>query len=604
MTIILEQLKQSLLDYEDSKIEPESKPRVTKLQDKCPTCHKIAKELFTSEETDSEGNITKYIILECYHSITKLIPRATPYDKFTTYAHRDNGCIHEWNKNECLSCGAYRLFDFQVKGAEFLEKSLQMQKGAALFDETGLGKTVQPLAYLNYHKEALPCLFIVKSGIMFQFYKEIFRWLGPSYLAQIIKTGKDPILPGLKCYIISYDLLRRVGNEKLSNVGIKTIVLDECQQIKNPESSRTQEVRKLVALVDNVIPLSATPWKNRGSEFFTILNMLNPMKFSAYQRFLDRWVDYKWNGTTYKEVGIKDPKQFKEYIKDIALRRERKDVMSELPQINRTLRFTELDDMSESNYQDEVSEFVTWYNSKVIGGEEDDFSTNQHILARLNRMRHITGLAKIPATEAFVHEHIEGTGRKIVVFVHHQDIGKILYSNLTEKYKNDNINHRNESSNASNICIGSNESTEVVKVFKLTGGMSPEARDDVQEKFNATDKCILIASTLAAGEGLNLQTCADSVMHERQWNPANEDQALEGRFIRIGQKSGQVNGTYTTATGTIDEHLAGIIDRKRIQFHELMNTGKLEWNETAMLKEVAESIVQEYNSKVKRMASW
>ena len=44
----------------------------------------------------------------------------------------------------------------------------------------------------------------------------------------------------------------------------------------------------------------------------------------------------------------------------------------------------------------------------------------------------------------------------------------------------------------------------------------------------------MVASTLAAGEGLNLQTCSDCVIHERQWNPANEEQ-VEGRFIRIGQ---------------------------------------------------------------------
>lgn len=38
------------------------------------------------------------------------------------------------------------------------------------------------------------------------------------------------------------------------------------------------------------------------------------------------------------------------------------------------------------------------------------------------------------------------------------------------------------------------------------------------------------------GKGLNLQSCSDCVVLERQWKPANEKQA-EARFIRIGAKT-------------------------------------------------------------------
>ena len=58
-----------------------------------------------------------------------------------------------------------------------------------------------------------------------------------------------------------------------------------------------------------------------------------------------------------------------------------------------------------------------------------------------------------------------------------------------------------------------------------------------QDKFNKLHHvALLVASQLAAGEGLNLQTCCDCVMHERQWNPGKEEQC-EGRFIRIGQNA-------------------------------------------------------------------
>src|SRR5207245_9298082 len=100
----------------------------------------------------------------------------------------------------------------------------------------------------------------------------------------------------------------------------KTIILDECQQIKNPDAARTRDVRKL-ANDCQVISLSGTPWKNRGSEFFTILNLLAPMKFPSYQQFLNRWVDFYYDGKYQRQGGIASVPKFKEYIKDIAIRR-------------------------------------------------------------------------------------------------------------------------------------------------------------------------------------------------------------------------------------------------------------------------------------------
>ena len=43
-----------------------------------------------------------------------------------------------------------------------------------------------------------------------------------------------------------------------------------------------------------------------------------------------------WSGAFMKEGGIKHVEQFKEHTKDICIRRERTEVMSELPLVNRT----------------------------------------------------------------------------------------------------------------------------------------------------------------------------------------------------------------------------------------------------------------------------
>ncbi len=80
-------------------------------------------------------------------------------------------------------------------------------------------------------------------------------------------------------------------------------------------------------------------------------------------------------------------------------------------------------------------------------------------------------------------------------------------------------------------------------------------------------------------------------MVERQWNPANEEQA-EGRFIRIGSVANKVNVTYVHAENSIDTKLDGLIEQKRVQFHNSMNKGDMKvWNEQSLIKELIQSIV-------------
>lgn len=571
----------------DEEIVRTPKYTITRLQDKCDFCHKVAiidRELLLTNEDPIKPN-QKYMWLKCGHLIVKKISKGTPFHTLVSNEAKVRDCVHVWNKNTCSVCGEHKPFDFQVAGMNFIEQVLAVNKGVGVFDEMGLGKTIQALGFIKFHPECLPVLYVVKSSIKFQWFKQILVWLGDDFVGQIIGSSNDIIIPGLKTYIISYDMM--VFKTRTSKTGkvikqgfdiakfdgvIKTVVLDECQQIKNPDSSRTQQIRRIVK-DKAVIALSGTPWKNRGSEFFSVLNMLAPMKLGSYSRYIDKWVEKYWDGNKYKEGGIRKPLEFKEYVKDIVIRRERVDVMSELPLINRMRLYIQLDDLSQDTYDGEVSEFVKWYNDKIIGGEEDSSESSLNILARLSRMRHITGLAKIPATVEFVNEFVEETDRKLVIFVHHKDVGELLYKQLYEKFNSE------------------------IPVIRLTGEQTSEQRFMIQEQFNTAARVIMVASTLAAGEGLNLQTCSDCVLHERQWNPANEEQA-EGRFIRIGQTATSVNGTYVTAEGTIDDLFDGIVEAKRNQFHLAMNSSEgAKWNQGDMVKELAETIIRRFKER-------
>ena len=548
------------------------KAKPVKLVPRCKVCELPAISRKNEREVDR-----KFITLECMHLIVKDIPRATPFDKFIS-ADADPECEHEWNYTKCFHCKAKKLYPFQVEGARFLEVGTAINRGAALFDEMGLGKTIQPLAFFKYHPEKLPCLWVTKSGSKFQHAKEIVDWLGPEYLPMIIHTAKDMLLPGCKFYVCSYDIFRKFDLNKFKEAGIKTMVLDECQQIKNPDAARTGGVRTVAKMMETVIPTSGTPWKNRGSELYVALNMLDPRRFYSLESFKKNWVDYYYDGAKQKEGGIIDPPRFKEYIKDIVIRRERKIVMPELPLINRTRQLVRIEERYRESYNAALDNLVDKFNAATLEGTENSFAMAGQTMVYLNQMNHIIGLAKVPQTLHYLEEFLEDTeDEKIAVFVENIDIGDALELKMNE-YRDINKKEKNH---------------DDFEVLRLEGGLNAQKRYEIQTRFNQLKKCVLIASTKSSGEGLNLQTGFRCIMHQRQWNPANEEQA-EGRFIRIGQMSQTVDAVYMHGDDSVDTKFDKIVERKRAQFHKVMNTGDApKWNDKDVIMELVSELVND-----------
>jgi hypothetical protein len=543
---------------------------ISRLQDHCPICGKVAKEKSSFEQKTSLGR-KKITFLECGHILTIDADSQSAFEDITFDG--DESCSHQWDKTVCIICNAKRLYPFQVEGARKLEIS---NGRCAIFDEMGLGKTIQATAYLKFHQsDAWPFLWVTKNGTIFQHAREIVRVIGFHAMPQILRTSKDRIIPKMNC-IASYDIFRRFQDINETFSQFQTLILDECQAIKNPDSSRTQCIRTIAKNTPKIIPLSGTPWKNRGSEFFVVLNMLNPKMFPSYQGFKNRYVDsyYDSYGNT-KEGGIKHPKKFREQISSFAIRRERIEVLPELPLVNRMRVLCEVPKHARKIYEEEEDKIRDIYNSGALDGTENSFDNQSAIMTSLMVMRQIVGIAKVPSTVNFAQEFLEETDRKLAIFVHHKKCGELILSQMTEFCKEN----------------------EFPPPLSLTADLDSAARADIAEKFNGPDSRLIIASTLASGEGLNLQSCADCIMHERQWNPANEEQA-EGRFIRIGQKAKNINATYIHGDDTVDTILNGIVEPKRIAFNNTMNKGIVPaWNENDIIKGLVEAIVNKKKRK-------
>ena len=498
-------------------------------------CNVCNKKAILRREFNLQG--TLYQDFECGHVQVAQVLSARSFDGFQ-------------------SLDGKKPFTFQIKGAAWAVNS---NGRFLIMDEMGLGKTIQFLMVADSLKRT-KFLLLCKSSLKVQWSKETYRWCNEA-LTQIIESEQEFLLPSVKGYIVSYDLLWRFKDIPafMKRLGVNLVGLDEVQHLKNTDSKRTNCVREVCKHVDYIGALSGTPIKNSAAEFFPILNLLHPEKFPTLMNFQRLWIESYWNGYTTKSGGLKDWNKFHEYTKDFILRRTREEVLPDLPKVSRDFRFSDLGVEVEEAYKDLVKEFQANYNGKI----EDN------ILAYLSKMRHLTGMAKIQPVVEYTQDFIEETDRKLVIFVHHKDVAFAVLSQLR------NLQRQN-----------SKYGTEILS---LTSDMSPEQRDGAVQKFWKSDYRIMVASTLASGEGLNLQCCDACIMMERQWNPANEEQA-ESRFIRIGQQSNKVDAMYPIAVGTVDEFFAEIIEKKRSICSNTLDGKEYVWDQSSIMKDLADAI--------------
>jgi SNF2 family DNA or RNA helicase len=479
---------------------------------------------------------------------------ATTADKYASFKSSDGKSLRK----------------YQIDGVKFLEES---NANAILADEQGLGKTVQIQALLSFQAaKLLPAILVCPTTVKLQWFHETIRWNGTKYpfTVQVINNGNEIAIPGFGIYVTTYDLLKKSSVFDMLN-DVKTIILDECQRIKNHLSDRAKAVQDIVRNknIAHVLPLSGTPIMNHAGEYFTVLNLVNSTKFPHHGGYVTQYCDFYEGGYGTKIGGIRDIEKFKADTKGIILRRTKAEVLPDLPSLDRKFFHVAFDNRFKKAYSAALEEL----NDVLYADNESEFTRSTLTIAIMSKMRKITGISKVDTAVDFATEFLLSCDRKLTIFTHHIDVANLI----VEKLKS--------------FCLdGGFESP-----LHLHSGLDGDARANLVQRFQSSGYRILVASTKAAGEGVNLQFCHDAILLERQWNPANEEQ-VEGRFHRFGQLN-PVSFTYMIAVGTIDEYFTELVESKRAIVAATMDGKEIQWNEQSLMKELAHILVSEGRKK-------
>lgn len=554
------------------------------LKEKCPICSKTVQ---VKSEFVMEAIKTRFITYECGHAIKKEIS-LTRFDEIMKVESLDG----------------HHPFKYQAETVEFVERA---NFRTIINHEMGLGKMVIGNILLNMHPEELtPHLIVCPASITQQWWQHIVKW--DKAVAQILTTEKPwPNFDFFKIFIVSVDTLwrlpwcqipdhKKIDAEKeraykkegkvishyeaLDRLDkpeyreirkrFKGVTVDEVQKVSNPTAKRTQAIKKVAdATPDSArITLSGTPIRNNALEYFPALNFVRPDIFPTEAGYIKRFVRYSPWG---KVLGMTNVEKFHDLTKDFIIRFTREEKLPDLPKIFRQFKYVEMQsDSNKQAYQDELEAFLEFMEKR------DNLSVSDmtDILGYFARMRHIAALDLVEPTVEHVEQFLLETDRKHVIFTHHQDAAEFLYLRLQK------------------TC----EIAGFGNPLRFTSALNSAERLALVEEFKKPENRLMIASTQAAGEGINLQFCSDATIMERQWNPAIEEQA-EARFPRPGSTASQVNITYMVLLGTIVEMLTEVVEKKRMVMRQVIDGVDQHWTENSTIKELANVMTQKGRAK-------
>ncbi len=435
------------------------------------------------------------------------------------------------------------LRPYQKDGFAWLVFLDGLNSGGILADDMGLGKTLQTIALLLWakgkHKKKLN-LVIAPTSVVSNWEREIHKfapglktvvWQGPNRNQRAGELEKADVM------ITSYALLRR-DEELLQELGLRYVILDEAQHIKNPMSQTARAAKKLGS--ERRLALTGTPIENRLSELWSIFDFVSPGLLGNLKTFEERIARPIDRGDT------ETAERLRATIKPFVMRRVKSDVAQDLPDKIEQEMIVPLAEEQSKLYKQILRQIRKSVLSEV---EKQGVSRSQiQILAALTRLRQVAcdpRLMKLPDTEfgpddsgklgalrEIIDEAIDG-GHRVLVF-----------SQFVEM-----LNHIRAALDSDGV------------TYEYLDGSTKDRLARV-DRFNEDSKVpVFLISLKAGGTGLNL-TGADTVVHfDPWWNPAVEDQATD-RAHRIGQTK-NVNVYKLIAEGTVEEKILQLSAKKR-----------------------------------------
>jgi len=404
------------------------------------------------------------------------------------------------------------LRPYQIEGFHFLAYLSVNRFGGILADDMGLGKTVQTITWVLWLRGqctgAPPPAIVVCPKSVLDVWAIEFTKAAPHIRVQVLHDKDEldvtQLNGGIDVLVLNYAQLRGTI-EALKPTTFLAAILDEGQQIKNPDSKAARAARDLNA--HNRLVLSGTPMENRLLDLWSLMSFATPGALgdrSYFHKHFDRRKDERASS------------RLSARLRPFILRRTKGQVAKDLPPRTEESLLCEMSGVQEQMYRDELANAQNMVLTAV--GKDALQKRRFALLQALTKLRQICCHPGLVNPEAMGEESAKLTAALELLEQLHEEGHKVLFF----------------SQFVSMLKIVRSKLEEMNLPFHWLTGSSDNRADIVrgfQEDKNAS---VFLISLKAGGAGLNLTAASYVILYDPWWNPAVENQAID-RAHRIGQ---------------------------------------------------------------------
>ncbi len=433
------------------------------------------------------------------------------------------------------------LRPYQQTGLKWLWTNVSKGFGVCMADDMGLGKTIQIISLILKMKEEgnlkKPVLVICPTTLMGNWMKEL-QMFAPS-LDAVIYHGAERKLEVNHDVILTTYAIMRIDVEELKKHTWGMVIVDEAQNIKNPDTAQTLAIKTLKA--DVKVAMTGTPVENRLTELWSIFDFINQGYLGSLREFQKSYAipieRFKENSRAAK---------LKMSVSPFVLRRLKTDkhVISDLPEKMVLNEYCYLSKPQAVLYEKTLNEMMSKISEfsgvnrrgnifKLITALKQICNHPYQFLKSGEMSRELSG--KMDKCISTVQSIIDN-GEKTLIFTQYKEMGDILTKVITEECGTEPL--------------------------FFHGSLTVPQREELINRFqNEADCKVMILSLKAGGTGLNLTSATNVIHYDLWWNPAVEDQATD-RTYRIGQdKNVMVHRMITL--GTFEEKIDEMLKAKK-----------------------------------------
>ncbi|MDQ2816759.1 MAG: DEAD/DEAH box helicase [Candidatus Eremiobacteraeota bacterium] len=436
------------------------------------------------------------------------------------------------------------LRPYQRKGLDFLSYLGRYNFGGILADDMGLGKTLQVLSYIERERTrrgGAPNLIVCPTSVTHTWLNEAARFT-PEMKVTLLSagSGRDAIYKCASEYdllVTSYALARRDA-ESLSKLGFRTVVLDEAQQIKNPQAKISQVIKSLEA--EQRLALTGTPIENSVLDLWSIVDYVMPGLLGNERHFRTTF-----ETPIMRDGDVEKQQRLAKRVQPFMIRRLKTQVAADLPSRTEQTIECEMTAAQKKAYRE-----IVLRARRDILREVDERGLGR---AQISILAALTKLRQICCHPGLVGDHWredqEASGKfqaflELVDSVVDSGHRLLVFSSFTEM-----LGIMREAFDARG------------RGYAYLDGATKH-RHKVLEDFKREDgPPIFLMSLKAGGVGLTVTEADYVILYDPWWNPAVERQAID-RTHRIGQTK-PVTAYRLVTLGSVEEKIQSLQGRKQ-----------------------------------------